>query len=78
MATKTKHTKQAKALFDLYQTMPENIREEIKEMILRTGINYDEPETSELTRLSNDPLKDVWDTPENDHWDEFFKSKGYV
>lgn len=78
MTTTTKYTKQAKAIFDLYQTMPEKVQRQIKEMIIGKDVDYDLPQTADLTRLSGQSLKDIWEAPENDHWDEFFKSKGHV
>jgi hypothetical protein len=27
-----------------------------------------------LSQLSNESFSDIWETPENDHWDEFLKT----
>lgn len=78
MATKTKYSKPAKAIFDLYQSMPEKVQRQIEEMITKKNTDYDLPESAELTGLSDQSLKEIWETPENDHWDDFFESKGYV
>jgi hypothetical protein len=44
-------------------------------MISGEAVDYDLPETPELTRLSDQSLKKIWAAPDNDHWDEFFESK---
>ncbi|MGF1671415.1 MAG: hypothetical protein ACFCU6_13280 [Balneolaceae bacterium] len=79
MITKNKINRQAKALLELYKTLPEKTRMEIKKMILEDEISFEEIEkSSELSQLSEKSIEELWDTPENEHWDEFFKQKGYV
>lgn len=79
MITKNKITRQAKAVLDLYNTLPKETRVEIKKMILEDELSFEEVEkSSDLTELSEKSLEELWDTPENEHWDEFFKQKGYV
>ncbi|GEM_PF-1806457 len=79
MITKNKINRQAKALLELYKTLPEKTRLEIKKLILEDDISFEEmEESSGLTKLSEESLKELWDNPENEHWDEFFKQKGYV
>jgi hypothetical protein len=79
MITKNKSNRQAKALLELYRTLPEETRVEVKKLILEDEISFDEvQESSELTYLSNKSVEVLWDNQENEHWDEFFKLKGYV
>jgi len=79
MITKNKINRQAKALLELYKTLPEKTRLEIKKLILEDDISFEEMEESfELAQISEESLKELWDNQENDHWDEFFKQKGYV
>lgn len=79
MITKNKINRQAKALLELYKTLPEKTRMEIKRLILEDEIAFEEvEESSGLTHLSEKSLEELWDNPENEHWDEFFKNKGYV
>jgi len=79
MITKNKTDRQAKALLELYKTLPEKTRMQIKKMILEDEVSFEEGEgLAELTDLSEQSLEELWDNPENEHWDEFFKQKGYV
>jgi hypothetical protein len=79
MITKNKINRQAKAVIELYKTLPEKTRMEIKKMILEEEISFEEiEESSELSQLSEKSIEELWDNPENEHWDEFFKQKGYV
>jgi len=79
MITKNKINRQAKAVIELYKTLPEKTRMEIKKMILEDEISFEEiEESSELSQLSEKSIEELWDNPENEHWDEFFKQKGYV
>lgn len=73
MSTRSKYTREAKAIFDLYQTMLENIKIEIRELILSP--KYKDLETEQLTYMANESFGDIWDDPINDHWDNFFKEK---
>ncbi len=79
MITNNKINRQAKALLELYKTLPEKTRLEIKKLILEDDISFEEmEESSGLTQLSEESLKELWNNQENEHWDEFFKQKGYV
>jgi len=79
MITKDKINRQAKALLELYKTLPQKTRKEIRKMILEEEIVFEEAESSsELAHLSDKSFGEVWDNSENEHWDEFFKEKGYV
>jgi hypothetical protein len=79
MITKNKINHQARALLELYKTLPEKTRKEIKRLILEDEISFeDAEESSGLTHLSEKSLEELWDNQENEHWDEFFKNKGYV
>lgn len=69
-----KTSKQARAIIDLYESMPKHVRQLIKKRILKDNIEYNQIDTSELTNMSDESMRDVWETSENDHWDEFFKS----
>jgi hypothetical protein len=73
MATKEIHTKEAKAIFDLYQVMPENIKKEIRELIMPAP-HPQSHESDELSALSNESFGEIWNDPANDHWDQFFKT----
>lgn len=79
MISKDNKNRQAKALVDLYKTLPQKTRREIRKMILKEEIAFEEDESSsELAHLSDKSFGEVWENPENEHWDEFFKKKGYV
>lgn len=72
MATKTRLHKQAKAIFELYQTLPEEAQREIRTLIRQAEENM---ETDLLTKASFEAWGEEWNAPENSHWDDFFKQK---
>ena len=79
MITKNKTNLQVKALLELYKTLPDKTRMEIKKLILEDEISFEGVEDpSELSQLSEKSLEELWDNTENDQWDRFFKHKGYV
>jgi len=78
MASITKPTRQAKAIFNLYQAMSEKVQGEVRKMIISGNIESNSSETTDYSGWSEESLKDIWDTPENDHWEDFFKANGYV
>jgi len=69
MIPKNKINRQAKAVLELYKTLPEKTRMEIKKLILEDEISFEE--SSGLTKLSEGSLEELWENPENEHWDEF-------
>lgn len=79
MITRNKFNRQAKAVLELYKTLPEKTRMEIKKLILEDEISFEEVgESSELSNMSEKSLDELWSSPKEDLWDDFFKEKGYV
>jgi len=78
MGSITQQSKQAKAFFDLYQAMSEKVQKEVRKMILSENNDFTSKDASDYSGWSEDSLKEIWDTSENDHWDDFFKTHGYV
>lgn len=74
-SSKKRYTKQAKAIMELYETMPEQVQREVKALINETEVEYKLPKSKEVERLSETSLDDIWLTPENEHWDDFFKKQ---
>lgn len=73
-----KASRQAKAIIELYETMPEKVQRQIRRMILEKEINFNLSGSKELSKASESSLKDIWDNPENEHWDDYFESLGDV
>lgn len=68
-------SRQAKAFFELYRSMPKKVQKKLKKMILEQDVEYQTSEHTNFSKISEPSLKDIWDTPENDHWDDFLDNK---
>ncbi len=56
----------ARSLWIIYQQMPPTVQDEFKRLL-------DEEEDYTIwMRLTEDTLRDDWEAPENDVWDEFY------
>lgn len=58
------------ALYDLYKSLQEEVQADIRKLISSDRENKDD-----LSRMSNQSFADIWETPENDHWDQFLKDR---
>ena len=56
----------ARSLWIIYQQMPVAAQDEFKRLL------EDEEENLFWMRIAEEVLRDDWDTPENDVWDEFY------
>jgi hypothetical protein len=72
-----KHSKEALAFWTLFKTMQPEIKKEVRDMIVHEatlGDNY-ELTTDMMTAISLDSFREIWDAPENEHWDDFIKDR---
>ena len=73
MATQTlKHSKEALAFLTLFKAMKPEIKNEVRDIINR---EEEEIATETLTMASMDSFRELWDTPENEPWDDFIKGR---
>ena len=61
----------ALAVYDLYKSLQEKVQVEVRKLIFNTGQEV----TDDLLTLSNQSFSDIWETPENEHWDKFLKER---
>lgn len=64
---------QAKAVYDLYRTLPQQVQNEVRKLIAET--ESDKMSVKGLSDMANDSFSEIWDTPENEHWDEFLNKQ---
>lgn len=69
-----KPAKEALAFLTLFKSMRQDIKDQVKELILKDS-EKEEITTEVLTLASMESFKEIWDTPENDHWDKFIKDR---
>lgn len=55
----------ARSLWVIYQQMPVTVQDEFKRLM-------DDEERTGWMRLTEEALRDDWEAPENDVWDEFY------
>jgi hypothetical protein len=72
-----KHTKEALAFWTLFKSMKPEIKNEVRDMIIHeTSLTADGEFTSDLmTQISLDSFQEIWDSPENEPWDDFIKDR---
>ena len=71
-----RHSDEAIALLTLFKAMKPEVKEEVRELIVNEQETAeDEVTTDMMTAVSMDAFGDIWDAPENDHWDEFIKKR---
>ena len=63
--------KVALAVYNLYKSFHEKVQIEVRKLIFTT----DQEGTDDLYRISNQSFSDIWETPENEHWDQFLKDR---
>jgi hypothetical protein len=61
----------ALAVYDLYKSLQEEVQADIRKLIFRA----DQEGRDDLSRMSNQSFSDIWDAPENEHWDQFLKDR---
>jgi len=68
-----KPSKEALAFWTLFRAMKPAIKNEVREMIIHeTTLDGDDEFTTDmLTEISMEAFKNIWDTPENEHWNDF-------
>ncbi|MGX5691165.1 hypothetical protein [Arcticibacter tournemirensis] len=69
-----KPAQEALAFFTLFKSMRQEIKDQVKDLILKDSEDGDF--TSEmLTSVSLESFKEIWEAPENNHWDKFIKDR---
>ena len=59
--------------------MPPEIKKEVSDMIVyEATFNGEEVSTDMMTEASMGVFEQVWNTPEDEHWDEFIKNRLHV
>lgn len=62
----------ARSLWVIYQQMSPDVQQEFKRLIDQEGAEYT---NAEWLTLSTQTLKDLWDSPEEDYWDELYANQ---
>lgn len=57
----------ARSLWVIYQQMPDAVQAEFKRLL-----EHEEEDTTGWMRLTEEALRDDWEAPENDVWDDFY------
>lgn len=57
----------ARSLWVIYRQMPKAVQHEFKKLL-----EHEEEDSEGWMRLTAETLRDDWDAPENDVWDEFY------
>ena len=70
-----KHSKEALAFWTLFKAMKPEIKNEIRDMIMNETALNDEITTDMMTSISMASFQKIWDSPENEHWDDFIQSR---
>ncbi|HEY5325525.1 MAG TPA: hypothetical protein VIJ27_00865 [Mucilaginibacter sp.] len=71
-----KHSKEALAFWTLFKTMKPEVKKEVRDMIIdETASGVYEITTDMMTAISLDSFQEIWDAPENEHWDDFIKDR---
>jgi hypothetical protein len=70
-----KHSKEALAFWTLFKAMKPEIKKEVRDMIINETILDDEITTDMMTAMSLDSFQEIWDAPENEHWEDFIKGQ---
>ena len=73
-----KHSEEARAFWTLFKAMKPEIKKEVCDMILHENTSdEDEEELSSdmITAVSMESFQQVWNAPENEHWDDFIKER---
>ncbi len=72
-----KPSREALAFWTLFKSMKPEIKDEVREMIIHeTTLDGDEEFTTDaLTEISMETFKDIWDAPENEHWNDFINDR---
>ncbi|HWD90053.1 MAG TPA: hypothetical protein VG367_18125 [Mucilaginibacter sp.] len=72
-----KHSKEALAFWTLFKAMKPEIKKEVRDMMLSETSSDDNYEitTDMMTAISLSSFQEVWDAPENEHWDDFIKDR---
>lgn len=63
--------KAVKNIVNSYKALPKDVQVEVFKLI--SELKQNEIEADEFTDLSTDSFSSVWNTPENEHWDQFMK-----
>ena len=62
----------SKALYEIYMNLPEQIKAELYELIAK---NMSDQSLDEFLALTEDSFAEIWNTSENEHWDQFIKDR---
>lgn len=57
----------ARSLWIVYRQMPAAVQDEFRKLL-----NHEEEDAAGWMRLTEEVLKEDWEAPENDVWDEFY------
>ena len=74
-ALTVKHSEEALAFWTLFKTMTPEVKEEVYKILTEEANINDEVTTDMMTAMSLDSFQQVWDSPENEHWDNFIKDR---
>jgi len=56
--------------------MKPEVKKEVRDMIIdETASGVYEITTDMMTAISLDSFQEIWDAPENEHWDDFIKDR---
>jgi hypothetical protein len=72
-----KHSKEAQAFWTLFKAMKPEIKKEVRDMIVQEVSLETEYEftTDIMTEISMRSFQEIWDAPENEHWNDFIKER---
>jgi hypothetical protein len=76
MAVQTIYSEEALAFWTLYKAMKPEVKEELRNLFFHEAeTEGTELSTDAMTAISMDAFRDIWDAPENDHWNDFIKKR---
>ena len=71
-----KHSDEAMAFLTLFKAMKPEIKKEVGDLITQeAAFGDDELSTDMITEASMNSFRQVWDAPEDEHWDDFIKRR---
>ena len=74
-----KYSEEALAFLTLFKAMKPEVKEEVSAMIgYEAATEKDELSADTITEASVASFHQVWDTPEDEHWDSFIKGHFHV
>lgn len=62
----------ARAYFLIYRALPDEVKKEVQALIKS---DYEDLSADDLYKMSITSFEEIWNAPENDHWDDFFANR---